>query len=50
MSENKSDLLELLIKKLAIRLPVVALGGVLPDTGGVFVSNASAEHHLQLAA
>ena len=45
MSENKSILLKKLTKQLAIGLPVVALSGFLPGTSGVFVGQASAEHH-----
>lgn len=45
MSENKSDLLKSLTKKLAVGLPIVALSGILPGTDGMLVNNASAEHH-----
>lgn len=45
MSENKSILLKKLTKQLAIGVPVVALSGFLPGTDGVFVGQASAEHH-----
>ena len=45
MSENKSILLKKLTKHLAIGLPVVALSGFLLGTSGVFVGQASAEHH-----